>query len=267
MRDLLHEPDWSRKFLDAVKSSGIASRIERGLAYAMSGRVADLDVLPGVVLAKVRGSDERPYRVVISIDCLDDAQWTAICRILCERARYLADLLSGTLPEDINDAFVRTGASLFLKRNEQLQMVCSCPDDAVPCKHVAAVFYALAWLFDEHPLLLFEWRGRSQEQLVDEIRALRRSGRDDDDIVDSQPDIPDGWPEIDDVIELDDERFFATFWDVGPELAEVRTKQKVSPIPSMVLRQLDETMVDPLLLELLAPMYDDSVDAIARGAW
>nr|WP_225953542.1 hypothetical protein [Kibdelosporangium phytohabitans] len=52
-------------------------------------------------------------------------------------------------------------------------MHCSCPDWAVPCKHVAAVCFLLAERFDDDPFLIFEWRGRSKADLLDRLRRSR----------------------------------------------------------------------------------------------
>jgi uncharacterized Zn finger protein len=52
-------------------------------------------------------------------------------------------------------------------------MSCSCPDWAVPCKHLAAVYYILAEWLDRDPFLLFELRGRDRETL---LAALRERG-------------------------------------------------------------------------------------------
>jgi uncharacterized Zn finger protein len=52
-------------------------------------------------------------------------------------------------------------------------MRCSCPDGAVPCKHIAATFYLLAEAFDTDPFQLLWWRGRGRAELLDRLRNLR----------------------------------------------------------------------------------------------
>ncbi|HEU4618687.1 MAG TPA: SWIM zinc finger family protein, partial [Gammaproteobacteria bacterium] len=54
-----------------------------------------------------------------------------------------------------------------------LRTDCSCPDDANPCKHVAAVHFVLGEAFDRDPFLLFELRGRSRAQVLETLRAAR----------------------------------------------------------------------------------------------
>ena len=55
-------------------------------------------------------------------------------------------------------------------------MDCSCPDWAVPCKHVAAVCYLLAEAFDEDPFAILAWRGREREDLLANLHAARGAG-------------------------------------------------------------------------------------------
>src|SRR4030095_5581977 len=43
---------------------------------------------------------------------------------------------------------------------------CSCPDNANPCKHVAAVYYLLGEEFDRDPFLIFQLRGMERSELL-----------------------------------------------------------------------------------------------------
>jgi uncharacterized Zn finger protein len=52
-------------------------------------------------------------------------------------------------------------------------MDCSCPDYAVPCKHLAAVCYVLAERFDADPFQILLLRGRHRDALLEELRARR----------------------------------------------------------------------------------------------
>ena len=49
-------------------------------------------------------------------------------------------------------------------------MHCTCPDQANPCKHLAATAYVLAEKLDRDPYLLFLLRGRSAAQVEEELR-------------------------------------------------------------------------------------------------
>jgi hypothetical protein len=55
---------------------------------------------------------------------------------------------SSEMPHTIEEVFATCGLSLFPVNASELEMSCSCPDWAVPCKHIAATFYLLAEAFD-----------------------------------------------------------------------------------------------------------------------
>jgi uncharacterized Zn finger protein len=91
--------------------------------------------------------------------------WRKVGRSLSQEARFAAKLLASEMPEDVEEAFTRAGASLFPARRGELRTECSCPDWSNPCKHIAAVYYLLGEEFDRDPFLIFRLRGLSREGL------------------------------------------------------------------------------------------------------
>ena len=82
---------WSERFIDLLESFGLGSRLERGRAYARAGQVTELDVEPGIVLAKVQGSRYTPYRVRIRAKTLTEPQWRRVEKAMAARALPLAN--------------------------------------------------------------------------------------------------------------------------------------------------------------------------------
>ncbi len=164
---------WSERFIEVLEDIGISSRLQRGRSYARKGQVISMDVSPGSVTAQVQGSRARPYRVRIGIAAFDKTKWAQAERALASNAWYTATLLAGEMPEDIEDVFGALGLSLFPTTARELSLDCSCPDHAVPCKHLAATFYLLAESFDEDPFAILAWRGREREDLLDNLQAAR----------------------------------------------------------------------------------------------
>jgi len=164
---------WSQRFIAVLESFRIGARLSRGLRYARSGQVMDLAIEPGAVTAQVQGTRARPYDVRIEIPVLSEKDWRKVEAALAEQAGYLARLLSGEMPRDVEQAFSACKLSLFPARTSDLKTSCSCPDWSNPCKHVAAVYYILAERFDEDPFLVFRWRGRPRDDLLAHLRALR----------------------------------------------------------------------------------------------
>src|SRR6266545_4239439 len=158
-RGQIGESWWSGRFVAILESLGIGPRLGRGRAYARAGQVLDLGVAAGTVSARVQGSRARPYRVSIGLARFGGAEWARVESALAARALYSAKLLAGEMPREIEEVFASCGLSLFPGRAQDLAMSCSCPDWAVPCKHIAATFYLLAEAFDADPFLILAWRG------------------------------------------------------------------------------------------------------------
>ena len=172
-RGAIGETWWSRRFIEVLEDFHEGPRLARGRAYARRGQVIDMDVDDGEVIARVQGSRKRPYDVRIGVTVLDDDDWARIEEAMANRAVFLARLLAGEMPNEIEEAFAASGLSLFPTTADDLGADCSCPDWENPCKHIAAVYYLLAEAFDRDPFLIFAWRGRPRERLLSELRALR----------------------------------------------------------------------------------------------
>jgi len=166
---------WGQRWVEALErmSSGYSNRLARGRSYARAGRTHDLVVQAGEVSAKVTGSRPTPYKVTITLKKLGDAVWTKVIIAMADKAEFSAELLAGKMPREIDAAFKAAGASLFPVKETDLATACSCPDWANPCKHVAATHYVLGEALDRDPFLLFELRGRTKAQVLDDLRAAR----------------------------------------------------------------------------------------------
>ncbi|WP_410811183.1 SWIM zinc finger family protein [Micromonospora sp. 067-2] len=164
---------WSRRFLEVLESFALGTRLTRGRSYARAGQVVRLAIAPGLVSAAVQGSRPQPYEVSIALTPFPARLWSRVERELAGQAFFSARLLAGDLPDELEELFAAAGAPLFPTGVTELKQRCSCPDFAVPCKHLAATFYLLAEAFDEDPFELLHWRGRSRAELLDRLRALR----------------------------------------------------------------------------------------------
>jgi uncharacterized Zn finger protein len=166
---------WGQRWIEALERvlEGDAGRLGRGRSYARAGRVHDLHVAGGRVLASVTGSRPKPYQVTIQLAQLSDADWERAIAALAERAQFSAELLGGEMPKAIDEAFQAAGTRLFPERRQELETECNCPDWGNPCKHVAATHYVLGEALDRDPFLLFELRGRAKERVLAALRRAR----------------------------------------------------------------------------------------------
>jgi uncharacterized Zn finger protein len=63
------------------------------------------------------------------------------------------------LPASLLKLARKRNIQIFPTSWRDIEMTCSCPDWAVPCKHIAAVVYTIATNIDENPFLVFELHG------------------------------------------------------------------------------------------------------------
>jgi uncharacterized Zn finger protein len=167
---------WSARFIEGLEAIGVGGRLARGRTYARAGQVIDLQVEAGSAVALVQGSRPRPYRVRVGLTAFGKAGWARVEQALADDAWYAAKLLSGEMPADIEDVFARVGLALFPAGVQELSLDCSCPDPQVPCKHLAATLFLLAESFDADPFAILALRGRSRDELLDNLRARRGGG-------------------------------------------------------------------------------------------
>lgn len=234
---------WATRWIEALERLMDAGRLRRGRRYARQGQVLSIEERAGGVTAGVQGSRSRPYRVDVELEPLSEEQWQRVTDALAAHALFVARLLAGEMPEDIEAAFKEAGTSLFPDRKGQIRTSCTCPDPATVCKHTAAVHYLLAERFEEDPFLLFRLRGRTEEQLRNTLQ--QRSGGADPDA--EEPTGPEAMPLEED---LDG------FWEARGKLEEVEVTIKEPAVELSVLRRLGQPgFVGEDLQHLLAPAY------------
>jgi uncharacterized Zn finger protein len=260
-RGAIGETWWSQRFIELLESFGVGSRLARGRNYARRGQVVELEVEPGIVLATVQGSRYTPYRVRIRGKALTEQQWRRIEKAMAARALPLAKLLVGEMPRDIEDVFADCKLTLFPRSNAELKASCTCPDWENPCKHVAAAYYILAERFDDDPFLIFAWRGRDKDELLEGLRARRSGGIPRASAAASSPQPESRSAEL--AHQLD------RFWDSGPALADLHTSPLAGEAPDALLRQLGPAPVEVAgqnLADMLAPAYAMLAAAAERRA-
>lgn len=166
---------WGNAWVAALEQGALdARRLARGRGYADQGHVDAITVTPGLVLAYVRGSRPRPYRVQVRVRTLEDADWARFLDAAADRPGHIAALLDKELPQSLADCGVP-----LLPGPGDLVPRCSCPDSGHPCKHAAALCYQTARLLDADPFVLLLLRGRGEKDLLDALsrRSAARAAR------------------------------------------------------------------------------------------
>ncbi|MGW3917564.1 SWIM zinc finger family protein [Streptomyces sp. NPDC005070] len=180
---------WGQAWVTALEDSTLDSgRLSRGRTYARQGMVGPVTIAPGQVKAAVQGSRPHPYRSTVRLPVLTDAQWDTLLDTIATRAGHLAALLDGEMPAELVDD-ARHGGVPLLPQPTELDPECSCPDWGYPCKHAAALCYAIASTIDADPFVLFALRGLSREEVLGRLRARRTAAQ-----ATSNPPAPAGLP-------------------------------------------------------------------------
>jgi len=237
---------WAQRWIAALERLVDSGRLSRGRSYARQGQVLSIEETKDGIAARVQGSQRTPYKIKIQIASLTDAQWDKVIDALAEQAIFSAQLLAGEMPQEIEQAFESAKVSLFPSQRYDLETDCSCPDYANPCKHVAAAHYILGERFDEDPFLIFRLRGRTQEQVMQELRK-RRAGA--DKIAEEEAE------EFEASIPLED--CISNYWELGASLEGF----------SVSIRQ--PTIEMPLLKRLGAAAFvpDPGIESLMREAY
>ena len=158
---------WGRDWIISNLKIGRPFRMQRGIDYAKDEeRIDNFSISTGQIFATVQGNAPTPYRVKINFEIIPDETWEKIVKELSTRLDYIIELLEGSLPQEIVTIFENNGYSLFPDSTQGLDSTCSCPDKAIPCKHIAAVILYLARVLDYNPFLLLELRGKSKEEIL-----------------------------------------------------------------------------------------------------
>jgi len=159
---------WGCEWLKSLTHIDYANRIPRGSAYARKGAVKSIDVKGNIITAKVSGSRPTPYRVTIRVPLFKKEQTELLMKKLLEQPALISKLLNRELGPEVFQVTKCIGLNLFPQRWDDLDMNCSCPDWAVPCKHLAAVIYMISREIDNDPFLVFSMHG------VDLLEELKK---------------------------------------------------------------------------------------------
>ncbi|MEV4640899.1 hypothetical protein AB0J80_26525 [Actinoplanes sp. NPDC049548] len=237
---------FAQPFVAMFEALRMAPTFARGRRDARAGHVRSLTISSSLVTAQVRGPDDvHAYRARIAVRAFGAAEWSRVEADLAAQARYVADLLAGRMPADIDTVFRDAGLTLLPLSLDEVAMDCSCERWPMPCVHLAATCYALAASFDTDPFGVFAWRGRGRDELLTRLSDLRSTSVHVADAI-SAPDEP-----ADAGLGL-----LEDFWSSGTPTAP----HPAPPVlrPDLLLDQLDPpplTYAGMPLAEILRPAY------------
>ena len=157
---------WGKQWLNSLTNIDNSNRLPRGRSYANTGKVRSTNVNANRISAKVQGSQPRPYQIDITVPLFAEGDKKRLVDEVARNPALVAKLLNRELPADLLQFAENQGIKVFPKTWRDFDMRCSCPDYAVPCKHLAAVIYTVAEEIDRNPFMVFEVHG------LDLVKAL-----------------------------------------------------------------------------------------------
>lgn len=161
---------WGEQWLGALKNIDYSNRLPRGASYARNGMVQEINFSGNIISAKVKGSRRTPYSETIKLPEFSSKDIDKLIKLILEQPVVLSKLFNRQLDESLAKMAEEAGMPLFPKQWKDLKMNCSCPDWAVPCKHLAAVIYKTSMEIDNNPFLVFSLHG------VDLMAELEKRG-------------------------------------------------------------------------------------------
>ena len=141
-----------------------------------AGHVRGLGVRAGRASGSVQGAGASPYFVEVLAPELDDAQWQRAADVIAGQARFLAAIHAGRLTDELVDALAEVDADPASVTALDPRCPCGGPQ---PCRHVAALWQAVAQEAAGDAFVLLRLRGRGRQQLLADLGRRRRADADD----------------------------------------------------------------------------------------
>jgi uncharacterized Zn finger protein len=119
--------------------------------YARKGNVTHIEINKNRIEASVQGHQKLPYKVAIVIPEFREMEKKVIIDIIMNNPLYISKLISHQIPVELNKDLLKERIRIFPEKWAELKAGCSCPDIAIPCKHIASVIYTIANEIDKIP--------------------------------------------------------------------------------------------------------------------
>ena len=150
---------WGKQWLNSLNNIDFSSRLPRGKTYANKGLAKAIEIDGNIIKAEVQGSVYKPYKVRFTIPKFTSNEKIVIQSLITDNPFFLSKLLNRELPPNLNRLCEIQGIYIFPDKWDDLKGYCSCPDHAIPCKHMAAVLYLIANEIDKNPFIVFQLHG------------------------------------------------------------------------------------------------------------
>ncbi len=158
---------WGEHWLRSLENVDYDNRLPRGATYARHGHVLSVKINGNEIQARVQGSRPTPYRVTIIVPPFFEEDVNKLIDKIATQPALISKLLNRELDPAILTIAEEVGLKVFPRKWTDFKMQCSCPDWAVPCKHLAAVIYMVSREIDNNPFLVFDMH---KVNLIEELK-------------------------------------------------------------------------------------------------
>ncbi len=166
-------PWTTQRWIRIIEQGAAGPALIEGVEYGKLGQTKRLEIGTGAVKASVQGRQYRPYDVTLKVQVFNQEQWDQVVLLMADQAMYAAKVLSGELPPNIEEVFARVGVRLFPQEASEVITSCTCGAEGPWCKHACCVASLLADQLASKPFLMFELRGISTADLMENVRQRR----------------------------------------------------------------------------------------------
>ncbi len=161
---------WGRAWCRAVDEwKDYESRLPAGRSLLKNGGVIDLKLEKNLASAYVAA--DRLYRVRIRFQSADEEAIRELQWQCTGKLTSLMDFINGNFSEEVMELVCNPAYGVFPEYGD-FRPDCNCLDDAVLCRHAAAVLYGIAARLDDDPALFFTLRGITPEDFFNAKDAL-----------------------------------------------------------------------------------------------
>lgn len=183
---------WSRAFVDVVEGRGPdgesvadSRHITKARRYFRDRHVRGLRIGAGQVTASVDGTQLDPFDVLLTTRTVD----TATLAELLQKRGAVDELMRLTRSEQPPTL----GELLAPTESADVEIHCTCPDEAPRCVHALVTSYEVAAEIDRSPLTLLTVMGTDLPSLLSEIDSRGQRSAPDEDADDTGPLRPDDY--------------------------------------------------------------------------
>lgn len=223
-QQILGEAWWTSEFLGLMKPGGHNQhQVAKGIKLAERGQVVikalHIGSTDSIVFEPIGGI----RKVTLWVVDLED-EWEIVYRILAENQVLFTRLLNGDYAEELDDVLRGAGITIIPSTVMDLDYRCDCISDTHICGHIIATYLALGTYINDNPMILFELRGRSREDIIAGVDAYSSEKLDPDASEEKCELLQDICQDTDEYDPPDPARYY----DAGSHLEKIRFMSKIT---------------------------------------